>query len=130
MLRAKMQPRYDRKLCLLKRTVQQDAQGFTNESWADVGELWAGRDRVTANEQYLALQTRGLQIERLRIRFRSCLESPTAPNDYRVQFNGRTYQIVSCVEDLKMPRRQGMILTIGFVDGQPTLTTADLPEAV
>lgn len=124
------QPRLDRKLCLLKRTEQRDANGFAYETWAHQFDLWAGRERITANDQAIALQTRATQLEKFRIRYLRCLEDESAPGDYRVQYNGRTYVIVSCPEDLRYERRQWMTLTIGFVEGQPTLTTADVPASV
>ena len=125
-----MQPRLDRKLCLLKRTVQRDAAGNAYETWAEIGDLWAGRDRVTANDQMLALQMRGKQVDRLHIRFMQCLEDESALAEYRVRFNGRDYELISCVENLRHERRQWMLLTIGYIQGQPTLTTADVPPAV
>lgn len=125
-----MQPRLDRKVCLLLRTVQQDAAGFSYETWKEAGLIWGGRDRVTANEQALAMQTRGAQVERMRIRFMPCLEDERTLADYRARFNGKDYDIISCVEDLRYPRRQWMLLTIGFIQGQPTLKVADVPAAV
>lgn len=125
-----IQPRLDRKICLLKRTTQQDTDGFTYEVWADQFELWVGRERVTANEQAAALQTRGVQVERFRLRYLSCLEDESTLGDYRVRFNGRVYNVISCVEDLRHERRQWMLLSAGFIEGQPTLATADVPAAI
>lgn len=125
-----IQPRLDRKLCLLKRTEQRDAEGFAYETWESQFDLWAGRERITANDQAIALQTRATQLEKFRIRYLRCLEEETAPGDYRAQYNGRTYDIISAVEDIRYERRQWMLLTIGFVEGQPTLSAADVPAAV
>ena len=131
-MRLMIQPRLDRQLCLLKRTTQQDAEGFSYEVWQEYSPLWAGRERITANEQALALQTRGAQIDRMRIRFLSCLEDPASLGNYRVRFAGRNYDLISCVEDLRdnCPRRQWMLMTIGFIEGQPTLKATDVPAAV
>ena len=123
-------PRLDRKVCLLKRTEQRDAEGFAYEVWQEVAEMWAGRERITANEQSLAMQTRGAQIDRMRIRYLACLEDESNLGNYRVRFNGRDYNIVSCIEDLRHPRRAWMLITLGFIQGQPTLTSADVPASV
>lgn len=121
-----IQPRLDRKLCLLYRTVIRDTAGFASETWEGKYEIWAGRERVTANEQATALQTRGVQVEKMRIRFLACLENEGTLGDYRVTFDGRTYSILSCVEDLREVRRAWMIITLGFVEGQPTLAASDV----
>ena len=121
-----IQPRMDRMICLLSRTEKRDTAGFASETWSEGGNMWAGRERVTANEQSTALQTRGVQIEKLRIRFMDCLENEATLGDYRVKMNGRTYNIISAVEDLREVRRAWMTLTIGFVEGQPTLTHNDV----
>jgi hypothetical protein len=55
-----------------------------------------------------------------------CLENEATLGDYRVTMNGRTYSIISAVEDLREVRRAWMVLTIGFVEGQPTLTRNDV----
>ena len=125
-----IQPRLDRKICLLERTIQRDAQGFAYETWIERSELWAGREKVTANEQSSALQTRGIQVDKFRIRFSACLEDESTLGNYRITFNGRTYNIISAVEDLREVRRAWMVLTVGFVEGQPTLAAADVPAAV
>jgi SPP1 family predicted phage head-tail adaptor len=122
-----IQPRLDRKICLLSRTVVRDTAGFASETWSEKFPMWAGRERVTANEQATALQTRGVQIDKMRIRFLACLEDESTLGNYRVEFEGRTYNILSCVEDLREVRRAWMILTLGFVEGQPTLAAADIP---
>ena len=124
------EPRLDRKLCLFERTIQRDAQGFAYETWAEKTQLWAGRERVTANEQATALQTRGVQMDRFLVRYCDCLEAESALGGYRIGFNGRTYNIVSAIEDLRRPRRSWMILSVGFVEGQPTLAAADVPAAI
>jgi head-tail adaptor len=111
---------------LLTRTEIRDAAGFASETWSAGGDIWAGRERVTANEQSTAMQTRGVQVEKLRIRFMECLENEATLGDYRVTMNGRTYSIISAVEDLREVRRAWMVLTIGFVEGQPTLTRNDV----
>jgi len=125
-----IQPRLDRKVCLLERTEQRDAEGFAYEVWTETNSLWAGRERVTATEQSTALQTRGVQVEKLRIRFLPCLEDESNLGEYRARMNGRDYNILGAIEDLREPRRAWMILTLGFIQGQPTLTTADVPAAV
>jgi len=117
-------------MCLLKRTEQRDVDDFAYEVWQVVGDIWAGRERITANEQSMAMQTRGAQIDRMRIRFMACLEDPAALGSYRFRFNGRDYNIISCVEDLRYDRRKWMLATLGFIEGQPTLTTADVPATV
>ena len=121
-----IQPRMDRMICLLTRTEKRDTAGFASETWDAGGEIWAGREKVTANEQSTALQTRGVQIEKLRIRFMECLEDESTLGNYRVKMNGRTYTIISAVEDLREVRHAWMVLTIGFVEGQPTLTRNDV----
>lgn len=125
-----MQSRLDRKICLLKRTEQRDAQGFAYEVWSEEFELWAARERITANDLASALQTRATQIEKFRVRYLRCMEDATAPANYRVKYNGRVYNLVSAIEDLRYERMQWMLLTVGYVEGQPTLTTADVPPAV
>jgi head-tail adaptor len=127
-----IQPRLDRKICLLKRTQQRDAAGFAYETWDKdwMPEIWAGRERVTANDQSLALQTRATQIDKFRVRYMRCLESETAPGDYRVKYNGRTYVLISAVEDIRYDRLQWMLLTVGFVEGLVTLEASDVPAAV
>lgn len=121
-----IQPRLDRQLTLLKRSIVRDAAGFASETWAECSSMWAGREKVTANEQATALQTRGIQIEKMRIRFMDCLEDESTLGDYRIGFNGRNYSILSCVEDLREVRRGWMIITMGFVEGQPTLAVTDV----
>jgi len=125
-----MQPRLDRQICLLKRTVQRDAEGLSYETWALGSPVWVGRERVTANEQSTALQTRGIEVDKLRLRFIACLEDQDNQSNYRVRMNGKDYKLISCVEDLRAPRRQWMIMTIGYVQGEPTLTVTDVPAAV
>lgn len=122
--------RLDRNLCLLKRTEQRDAEGFAYETWLEQFPLWAARERITANDQATALQTRATQLEKFRIRYLRCLEDESAPANYRVQYNDRTYVLVSAVEDMRYERRMWMLLTVGFIEGQPTLTIADVPAAV
>lgn len=104
-----------------------DAAGFASETWLECDSMWAGRERVTANEQATALQTRGAQIDKMRVRFAAYLEDESTLGDYRAVFNGRHYNIISAVEDLREVRREWMTLTLGFIQGQPTLTAADIP---
>jgi len=115
---------------LLKRTEQRDAAGFAYETWTEVNQLWAGRERVTANEQSTALQTRGVQVDKFLVRYCSILDDESLLGSYRISFNGRTYNIISAVEDLRRPRLSWMILTVGYIEGQPTLAAADVPAAV
>jgi SPP1 family predicted phage head-tail adaptor len=128
-LRLVIQPRLDRKLCLTERTLQRDAQGFAYETWADKNDLWAGCEKVTANEQSTALQTRGVQVVKFRVRYVECLADESALGNYRIGYDGRTYNILSAVEDLRYSRRAWMLLTVGFVEGQPTLAASDVPAA-
>lgn len=121
-----IQPRLDRKITILKRTVVRDSAGFASETWAECDCMWAGREKVTANEQATALQTRGVQVDKMRIRFLAYLEDESTLGDYRAVYNERTYAIFSAVEDLREVRRAWMTLTIGFIQGQPTLAVTDV----
>lgn len=122
-----IQPRLDRKICVFQATQSLDSAGAPVTTWAHPFELWCGRENVSGNEQQTALATRGTQIERLRIRFIPCLEDPDASQNYRVQMSGRYYDLVSAVEDLRYGRREWMLLTLAYTQGEPTLTTATVP---
>lgn len=124
------QPRLDHKVTLLKREEIRDPQGFASEVWQDLEPaIWAGRERVTANEQTLALQTRATQVEKLNIRYIRFLDDPESAGSYRVRYNGRVYVLVSALPDYRFGRNEWMTLTLGFVQGLVTLQLSDIPAA-
>lgn len=124
-----IQPRLDRKLMVLKRTVTPDGAGSPVETWAEQFILWAGRESAAGGEQFVANENRNTQAEQMRGRFIPCLEAQTATGEYRIRYNGRDYDLLSAIEDLRagMSRRTWMIFTMSFVQGEPTLTTATIP---
>ena len=122
-----IQPRLDRKICLYKATQSLDTASAPVTTWSKQFELWVGREQVSANEQQSVFATRGTQVDRVRARYIPCLEDPSALQDYRIEMNERFYDLVSCVEDLRFGRRQWMLLTLAYTQGEPTLTTATVP---
>jgi head-tail adaptor len=122
-----IQPRLDRQICLYKATQSLDTASAPVTTWSEQFQLWCGREQVSANEQQSVFATRGTQIDRLRVRYLACLEDPDALQNYRVHMNGRYYDLVSAVEDLRYGRREWMLLTLAYTQGEPTLTTATVP---
>lgn len=117
----------DRRLSLLQRTVTADAAGSPVETWADAGPLWAQRVEVSGGESQSAGANRSTVASIYRIRYRSDLIAADAPGKFRVRADGRDHNIASALEDAKHPRRAYMLISLSYVQGEPTL--AAIPAA-
>ena len=113
----------DRRLCLLERTVSNDGAGSPVETWSEVAKLYAQRLDVTGNEVQASGSTRSTVSSVYRIRFHSGLAAADAPGKYRVRAEGRDHDVLSALEDPKQPRRAYMLLSLSYVQGEPTLTS-------
>ncbi len=121
--RARMPPRLDRKICLLRRTKTADGAGAPVELWSEVADMWAGLVELRGAEAVSSGAMRAELKLGLRIRYLRCLNSISAPGEYRVRYNSATYDVLSVVEDLKQPRQSFQLLTLSHVEGQPTLSS-------
>lgn len=113
----------DRLLTLLRRTVSIDGAGAPVETWADCGQLWAKREKATGSESEASGTDRSMVSASYKIRYRHDLATETTPGTYRVRVDGRTFNVVSALEDEREPRRAFMILGLAYTQGEPTLTS-------
>lgn len=116
----------DRRICLLQRTVTSDAAGYPVETWIEVdNRVWAQKITLTGSEAQSAGSTRSTVDTIYRIRYRSDLAAATTPGVFRIRAEGRDHNILSALEDVTrgMPRRAYMLLSLSYVQGEPTLTS-------
>lgn len=111
----------DRRLVLLKRTVEIDGAGAPVDIWREDGVAWAERVAVTGSETDAAGTTRSAVSSTYRIRYRPDLAAPEASGVFRVRIDGRDHDIKSALEDESQPRRSALLLTLSYSQGDKTL---------
>lgn len=115
--------RLDRILVLLTRTVTNDAAGSPVETWSVSGNIWARRMAVAGTEPTTNGATRSAVSSTYLIRYRADLAAEDVPGKYRIRVDGRDNDIVAALEDPESPRRSALILSLAYVQGEPTLTS-------
>lgn len=118
--------RLDRRLCLLQRTVNTDGAGSPVETWTEVdNRVWAEKTALAGAEALTAGSTRSTVSTVYRIRYRADLAAADASGKFRIRAEGRDHNIVAALEDMGrgMPRRAYMLLSLSYVQGEPTLTS-------
>ena len=113
----------DRKFTLLRRTQEVDGAGAPFDTWKETVSLWAQLIQRSGSKIFESGALRATRSTTLRIRYRSDLETVSAPGAYRVRLNGVTYELTSAVEDVSEPRRAYQLLTLDHIEGAPTLKT-------
>jgi SPP1 family predicted phage head-tail adaptor len=118
----------DRRLSLLQRAVTADGAGSPVETWSDAGILWGQRVEVRGNEAQSSGANRSTVAASYRVRYRSDLAAADASGKFRVHTDGRDHDILSALEDASQPRRSYMLLSLSYVQGEPTLTSVPVIE--
>jgi len=113
----------DRRMVLLRRTILTDSAGAPVETWAaDPAPVWGERMPATGAEVVTNGSTRSTVAARYRTRYRADLAAPTAPGTFRVRVDGRDHELLSALEDETQRRRSFLMLSLSYVQGDPTLT--------
>jgi SPP1 family predicted phage head-tail adaptor len=111
----------DRPLVLLTRTIGTDAAGAPVDTWKDCGTIWAEKVAATGNESTTSGAIRSTVTATYRIRYRADLAAVDAPGKFRARVDGRSFDIVSSIEDANAPRHSAILLTLNATQGEPVL---------
>lgn len=85
----------DRRVTLQSRTMTRDSMGARVESWETVAEIWAEYVQNRGSEGPAADADRWKDNQQFRIRWRSGLTA----TQYRITYNGKTYDITGITEE-------------------------------
>lgn len=99
----------DRRVTVQARTSTRDAEGSAVDAFATEATIWAQKVQTTGSEARRAGSLRAETDLVLRIRYRS-----TLTEQHRLVFEGRTYDIVSIVEE---GRREAQVIQARFTEG-------------
>lgn len=80
----------DQRVTIESKTVIQSDNGEPTTTWSSVGSVWAKVKQLTGRDQIAAQQVQYPADVRIVIRYRSDL----APEDHRLQWRGKPYEIV------------------------------------
>jgi SPP1 family predicted phage head-tail adaptor len=100
----------DRKITIEELQQVPDGAGGFSESWATVGTYWAGKEQQSADEALRA----GSRFAEETLYFRTRWISGVNASDFRVKYEGDTYDIVGVRE---IGRREGLELQTERVKG-------------
>lgn len=114
------QGRLDRIIKLLKRSVSADADGAKVETWTPVCEIWAELMSLSGREVRAAGLVRPETSAVFRVRWNCELTQVQASGDYRIQYDGRFYDITPPIEDTTQPRRTFLLIPGTFTQGKVT----------
>lgn len=110
-------------MVLLRRTVTADAAGSPVETWAaDAAPIWAQRVDARGAESANAGAQRSIVTSTYRVRYRAELAADNAPGIFRIRVDGRDHNLIAAIEDEEEPRRAALLLSLSYIQGEPTLT--------
>ncbi|WP_418885044.1 phage head closure protein [Aurantimonas endophytica] len=98
--------RMDRRITLERFTETRDAFNEPVQTWAPLATVWASKEDIRDGERWSAQEVGAEVTTRFRVRWSSVV-ADLNPKD-RVQFDGRTYDIVAVKE---IGRREGLEIT-------------------
>ena len=86
--------RLDRMVIIQRKTVVQDDHGEEIETWTNLDTVWAGRRDLRGKEFFAAQQENASISAVFTLRYRNDI----TPDDHRISYEGRIYDIKSVIE--------------------------------
>ncbi|HEQ3553586.1 phage head closure protein [Bacillus subtilis] len=89
---------FNRRISILSYESVINEEGFTEETWLSVAEVWAAVKTTQGREFYQAATVQAERKTRFVIRYSKKMES-LLKNDMRISYKGREFDIKSVIND-------------------------------